>query len=137
MSYELTHDELFEMEELEECWYTCSESVMDEEFDLADFQSMAQNTYRWLEKFRTDGMIPKEIASLLMSIRHFVSATPYEISRESDAALCVAKAFCDIKHSFSIGGFPNNTFLSVEGTNGFHYIEPDTFDLTELIEDTM
>lgn len=135
MAYELQNNDIIEIEELEGRWYACSESIVEEDFDLEDFKTIAHATYRWLEKFRNDNVIPKEIVSLLMSIEYFVSTAPYGISAESNAALHVAEAFCDIKHCFSIGGlFDNNTFLSVQGEGGFCYIEPNTFDMTQLIE---
>lgn len=78
MGHKLKQDDIFAIGELTERWYECANSVVEEAFNLENFRSMAQGTYRWLEKFRNEFDFPKEIIALLLSIQHFVSATPYK-----------------------------------------------------------
>ena len=50
------------------------------------------------------------------------------MSKEADAARDVAEAFCDVDHGFSICD-DGRLFVGHK-----YYIDPDTFDMTDLIE---
>lgn len=132
MAYRLKLDDYCKLWELTGEWSECIVNIAEGKFDFKAFQLAAQKTYRWLEKYKDATSIPIGIVSLLMDIKDFVNTASRGINRELDVVRDVADALCEADFGFSIC---SDSRLFVKGASCYGYIDPNTFDMTHLIED--
>lgn len=141
MTYLFTEEEIEHLYELEGKWGKLVEELEKFNFNYQKFQKVAIETFPYIAKFSgKEGVLP-EIVTLLLSIHSFAVCKCY-VNSESVAAQLVAETFCDVENYSGVTSVHGQDYtmcaeakLDVGGPSDIYTIEPDTFDLSELIAD--
>lgn len=118
-------------------WESMNQDVLDNIFDYHGFRNLAADTFKNILPYHAERTIPKELLELMFSVNKFANCMIGGISEEYDAAQLVANEFCNQLADCWVctdEGISEHVFI-VADENGYdHYIDTETFDLSELID---
>lgn len=124
---------------LQSDWQSMTQELWEDEFDYEKFRQVAKETFNILFEYHSVETVPKELLLLLFEIKEFAFYPVMDISEECDAAKLVANEFCNQISDCWVGtedGIDKNTFVVMSENGTDCLIDTETFDLSELIENS-
>ena len=130
----IKNDALNEVFDLSHRWECLTNDLFDDEFDYEFFKPLAVHTFAFLFPYHAAENLPREMMSVLFKIKEFASC-PVGVSKESNAAQLVATEFCNQIEDCWIqidGIFDENCFVVADNYGVDHFIDTNTFDLSDM-----
>lgn len=118
-------------------WESMNLDVLDNTFDYHVFRNLAADTFKNIFPYHSERTIPKELLELMLSVSKFANCMIGGISEECDAAQLVANEFCNQLADCWVcadDGVSEKVFIVADENGCDHYIDTETFDLSELID---
>lgn len=121
-------------------WELLNAQIWEDNFDYDFFKNVAKDTFEILFDLKDEDNISKDLLALLLKVNTFGVNPISGISAEADAAKLVAQELCGQFSDCWAGtenGVEKSVFIACAENGVDCFIDTNTFDLTELIDNRL